>query len=135
MNARSHATSRILPINLRLQYTPGLQGFPPTILIGTRAPMSGGLAAVRFWTFRLSPTHSFDASFALGTGSIELTGGIVITSFLYSSSLYLAGIPITCPQNLWKTLPCFGFVLMSVHICSIGQCLMTISLSSTFFFI
>ncbi len=56
MNARSHATSRVLPINLRLQYTPGLQGFLPTILIGAHAPTSGVLAAVRFWPFWLSPT-------------------------------------------------------------------------------
>ncbi len=34
MNALSHATSSMLPNNLRAQYTPGLQGRPPTSLIG-----------------------------------------------------------------------------------------------------
>jgi hypothetical protein len=38
MNALSHATSSVLPNNLRAQCTPGLQGRPLTNLIG--APTS-----------------------------------------------------------------------------------------------
>ncbi len=34
MNAFSHATSSMLPNNIRARYTPGLQGRPPTSLIG-----------------------------------------------------------------------------------------------------
>jgi hypothetical protein len=34
MNALSHATSSVLPNNLRARYTPGLQGHPPTSLNG-----------------------------------------------------------------------------------------------------
>ncbi len=34
MNALSHGTYSVLPNNLREQYTPGLQGRPPTSLIG-----------------------------------------------------------------------------------------------------
>ncbi len=33
MNALYHATSSMLPNNLRAQYTPGLQGHPSTSLI------------------------------------------------------------------------------------------------------
>jgi hypothetical protein len=33
MNAFSHATSSMLASNLRAQYTPGLQGRPPTSLM------------------------------------------------------------------------------------------------------
>ncbi len=48
MNAFSHATSRLLPINLRLQYIFRLQGWPSIILIGAREPDSDGLSSVRF---------------------------------------------------------------------------------------
>jgi hypothetical protein len=34
MNTLSHATSSMLPNNLRAQYTLGLQGHPPTSLTG-----------------------------------------------------------------------------------------------------
>jgi hypothetical protein len=34
MNALSHTTISLLPNNLRAQYTPGLQGPPPTSLTG-----------------------------------------------------------------------------------------------------
>ncbi len=48
MNAFSHATSRLFPINLRLQYIFGLQGRPSIILIGAPKPDSDGLSSVRF---------------------------------------------------------------------------------------
>ncbi len=32
-----------------------------------------------------------------------------------------------CPLKMWYTMPCLGLVLMSVHVCPVGQCLMVTS--------
>ncbi len=81
------------------------------------------------------PTHSFGASFALGTGSIELTTGDSDNFLLVLVIVVFGRDSHHMPPKLAEHLTLFPFVLISVHICSVGQCSMTISPSSTFSFL
>ena len=72
-------------------------------------------------------------------GSIDTCSGIQFSGLklhlvVKLASLQSVGMPMTCPLKARKTAPCFGFVFMSVHICSVGQCSMVISSRSTMSF-